>query len=129
LLHLANRGDDSAVPDDKRERTVGVAVTVTGCAGYHPDGARVSPDGAAVLQYSIMRQQKLQSTTGAQRIPPPPPPSRYRYYFYAIYHPSARECVGPLADLNFTLIERESPVLPRDIRGSQLRESIAKSGT
>jgi hypothetical protein len=89
----------------KSERTVGVVVTLTGCDGF-------PPDGAAVLQHSIARQS-----------------SRYRYSFYVVHHPSAKDCAGPLADLNFTLVERESPVLPQDIQGRELRDSIAMSGT
>jgi hypothetical protein len=81
----------------------------------------VYPDGATVLQYSLMRQQKLKGKHS---------PSRYRYYFYVIYPPSARECAEPLADLNLTLVERESPVLIQDIQqGSELREWLPKSGT
>jgi hypothetical protein len=99
-----------ATPDQARgkekPRTVGVAVTVTGCDSF-------PPDGAAVLQYSVMRQQEK---------------SRYKYSFYAIYHPNARKCTLPLADLNFTLLERESPVLPHEIKGSFLREKISKTG-
>jgi hypothetical protein len=95
----------------KKTRTVGVAVTMTGCDGF-------PPDGAAILQYSVMKQQKLQKA------------SRYQYHFYVIYHPEARDCAKHLATLNYTLIERESPVLPHDIReGSELREKITKSGT
>jgi hypothetical protein len=84
--------------------TVGIVVTVTGCDGF-------PPDGAAVLHHSIVRQ-----------------PLRYRYYFYAVYHPSARECAETLADLNFTLLERQSPVTPEEIRGEVLRNTIARGG-
>jgi hypothetical protein len=115
---VAAENDKDARNQEKGTRTVGVAVTVTGCTD-------VFVDGAAVLQYSIMRQQqhnrnkKLRSTSS----------SRYQYHFYVIYHPSARECAEPLKDLNFTLVERESPVLPEDIQGNDLRATIAKSGT
>jgi hypothetical protein len=98
--------------ETKKVRTVAVATTLTGCSGF-------PPDGGAVLQYSVMKHQKLKSM-----------PSRYQYHFYAIYHPSAKECALPLADLNYTLLERDSPVLPQDIRnGSELRDRIAGSGT
>jgi hypothetical protein len=92
-------------------RTVAVVVTITSCDSF-------PPDGVAVLQYSVMKHQK-ELLRG----------SRYRYSFYAIHHPSARACSAPLADLNFTLLERESPVDPKDIRGSLLRSQIAWNGT
>jgi hypothetical protein len=100
--------------ETKPERTVGVVVTFTECK-------RGMTDALPVLQYSIMRQQKLRRLLGS--------PSRYGYHFYVIYHPMAKMCVKPLADLNFTLLERESPVLPHEIRGEHLRTTIAKSGT
>jgi hypothetical protein len=93
------------------QSSVGVVVTLTGCSNF-------PPDGAAVLQYSVLRQQQKER-----------PNSPYRYQFYAIYHPSARSCAEPLADLNFTLMERESPVLPDEIQGRALRDIIATSGT
>jgi hypothetical protein len=96
--------------EGEKTRTVAVTVTLTGCSGY-------PPDGAALLQYSLMKQQRLRST------------SRYQYHYYVIYHPSARDCAKHLANLNYTLIERESPVLPQDIRGKELRERISDSGT
>jgi hypothetical protein len=101
----------SSSPEHEQIRTVGVAVTLTGCKG-------TTGDGAAVLQYSILKQQRRLRL-----------PSRYRYHFYAIHHPTARECAAPLADLNFTLLEREVPVRPQDIRGEFLRENIDKGGT
>jgi hypothetical protein len=110
---------DETKKKSKGARTVGVAVTVTGCSD-------VFADGAAVLQYSVMMMQKRQQQ---QRKKLRSAPSRYQYYYYVIYHPSARKCAEPLKDLNFTLLERESPVLPEDIRGADLRAAIAKSGT
>jgi hypothetical protein len=117
-VQIDGSGGEGAPRDEKRgrARTVGVAVTLTDCGGF-------PPDGAAVVQYSVMRHQQLKSEQAS------PSGSRYRYHFYAIYHPSARECALLLADLNFTLLERESPVLPEDIReGSDLRNDIAASG-
>lgn len=98
-----------SVVDDSPARdpfpTVGVAITITGCSKF-------PLDGAAVLQHSILRL-----------------PSRYKYHFYAIYHPSASACVAPLADLGYTLLERESPVNVSHIEGGFLRDIISKSGT
>jgi hypothetical protein len=115
-VRIEGRDGESAPSDEKRghARTVGVAVTLTDCVGF-------PPDGAAVVQYSVMKHQKLKSLQGS--------PSRYQYHFYAIYHPSAKECALPLADLNYTLLERNSPVFPQDIReGSDLRNDISRSG-
>jgi hypothetical protein len=102
---------DAATSPIFEQSSVGVVVTITGCSNF-------PPDGAAVLQYSVLRQQREER-----------PNSPYRYQFYAIYHPSARACAEPLADLNFTLMERESPVLPHEIKGRALRDVIATSGT
>jgi hypothetical protein len=110
-------GGESEPSDEKggrRGRTVAVAMTITAC-GEDPR------DGAAVAQYSVVKHQELKGKHGS--------PSRYQYHFYALYHPSAKECALLLADLNFTLLERESPVLPEDIReGSDLKNDIAESG-
>ena len=88
--------------------TVGIAVTVTGCSKSFP------LDGAAVLQYSLYRNNSF---------------GRYDYAFYAIYHPTAFECVAPLASLGFALLERETPVNVSEIRGTELRERISGNGT
>jgi hypothetical protein len=86
--------------------TVGVAVTVTGCDPDFP------LDGAAVLRYSLLRHAS----------------ERYSYKFYAIHHPLARDCVRPLAEAGYVLLERETPVNVSSIAGKYLRERMPKSG-
>jgi hypothetical protein len=87
--------------------TVGVAVTITGCAADFP------VDGAAVLRYSLLRHAS----------------NRYQYRFYAIYHPLARNCVEPLSDVGYVLLERDTPVNVSAIEGDYLRRRMPKSGT
>ena len=89
--------------------TIGYAVSVTGC------GSDPLAEGAAVLKHSI----HLASIHGA---------GRYDYKMYAIYHPVAKECVMPLEELGYVLLERNTPVEVADIEGEFLKSRIEKNG-
>lgn len=103
---LPRRSLATAIVDSPQQYiTVGVAVTVTGCSTF-------PLDGAAVLKHSLSRLTSF----------------RYRYQFYAIYHPTASACVGPLASIGYTLLERDSPVNVSTIQGDFLRNHISSSG-
>jgi hypothetical protein len=102
-----NRGQHRQRQEPSEPITVGVAVTVTGCGSTFP------VDGAAVLRHSVLRHAS----------------DRYRYKFYAIYHPQARDCVGALAGVGYELLERDTPVNVSAIRGDYLRGRMPKSGT
>ena len=102
------RGDTNKQEPTHPKITVGIAVTVTGCSKAFP------LDGAAVLQYSLFRNNTF---------------GRYEYAFYAIYHPTAFDCVAPLASLGFALLKRDTPVNVSEIRGTELRERISGNGT
>jgi hypothetical protein len=91
--------------------TIGIASTVTMC------GTDPFYEGAAVLKYSI-EMTSIHGTKGG----------KYDYKFYVMYHPDAKECVLPLKDLGFTLLERPTPVNVSDIEGDVLRERIVKNG-
>lgn len=86
---------------------IAFAVSVTGC------GEDPFSEGAAVLKYSIHKQMAA---------------GKYDYKMFAIYHPDAKECVQPLADLGYELVERETPVKTEEIEGDTLRNKIEKNG-
>ena len=99
-------------PDSKNKPTkVAFAVTVTGC------GSDPITEGAAVLKHSIHRAS-LHGTLGG----------RYDYDMIALYHPSAWSCTAPLAELGYTLMERNVFVRVEDIQGEFLRTHIAQNG-
>ena len=96
--------------DNGRRPTIGVASTVTGCG----DDSFI--DGAAVLKYNL--------DLHSQR-----PESKFNYHSYVFYHPSAKECVLPLKDLGYTLLERPTPIKVEEIRGDgELAERMVKNG-
>jgi len=98
--------------DNQQPTKIAYAVTITGC------GKDPITEGAAVLKHSI----HLVSTQN------PKSNAKYDYQMYAIYHPDGQKCAEPLADLGYTLIERNTPVAVKDIQGDFLRENIEKNG-
>jgi hypothetical protein len=91
-------------------------------------------DGAAVLKYSLdlvtSSSSKPTSTSSSSSTASY---SKYDYQMYIMYHPNATECVAPLKDLGFTLLERDTPIRREDIgKGKEesafLRERIAVNG-
>mmetsp|Transcript_16550 Transcript_16550/g.38036 ORF Transcript_16550/g.38036 Transcript_16550/m.38036 type:complete len:460 (+) Transcript_16550:230-1609(+) len=106
MQQLNNQND---VDNDDRI-TIGVASTVTGC------GSDPFIDGAAILKYSLDV-----SSQGEE--------SKFKYKNYILYHPTAKECVLPLEELGYTLLERQTPVKVEEIGGDGgLRERIVKNG-
>lgn len=107
----------------RKSSKIAYAVTITACPGSQQN--RTEPerpnffveDSAAVLQYSIHRNSRRGHGSG-----------RYDYQMYAIYHPQAAACALPLADLGYTLLQRDTPVKVKDIRSQYLRENIEKGG-
>jgi hypothetical protein len=97
--------------DDDATVTIGVASTVTGCGSDH------FVDGAAVLKYSLDKHRKSHKNN-----------SKYKYKSYIMYHPDATECVLPLQNLGYILLERPTPVNIDEIQGQDLRERIANNG-
>lgn len=87
------------------KQTIAYAVTVTGC------GSDPITEGAAVLQHSIARASQ-----------------RYDFRLFAIVHPSAMSCAAPLADLGYTILQREVFVKVGDIQGDFLRQKIVVNG-
>jgi hypothetical protein len=90
---------------------IAYAVSITGC-GHDP-----ITEGAAVLYHSIHRSSIHGSLNG-----------KYDYMMYAIYHPSAKECAMSLRDLNYTLLERDTPIQVKDIQKEYLRTKIVSNG-
>ena len=90
---------------------IGFAVTITGC------GSDPITEGAAVLKHSI-HLASIHGNLGG----------RYDYVMYAIYHPEAIKCAKTLESLGYTLVERETPVAVKDIKGDFLRSRIEKNG-
>lgn len=110
--NLEDLSDEFVIRSNEPVR-IGVASTITSCG---PESAVA--EGAAVLQYSI----QLTSHQGSKG-------GRYAYDFYILYHPEAKECALPLADLGFSLLETPTPVALEEIReGSILRERISNNG-
>jgi len=107
--NIDNHNHDGGDDDDGRI-TIGVASTITGC------GSDPFVDGAAVLKYSLDVHSKSAE-------------SKYKYKTYIFYHPSAKECVLPLANLGYTLLERPTPIKVEEIGGDGfLRERIVVTG-
>jgi len=101
--HIENGEDDGRL-------TIAVASTVTGC------GSDPFIDGAAVLKYSLDVHSR--SAT-----------SKFKYRTYIFYHPDAKECVLPLGNLGYTLLERSTPIKVEEIGGDGgLRERIVTNG-
>jgi len=101
--HIENGEDDGRL-------TIAVASTVTGC------GSDPFIDGAAVLKYSLDVHSR--SAT-----------SKFKYRTYIFYHPDAKECVLPLGNLGYTLLERSTPIKVDEIGGNGgLRERIVTNG-
>jgi hypothetical protein len=102
--------------------TIGYVVTVTDCG---EDGEFPFPitEGAAVLYYSIQRAHAAAAAaqTDDDAI-------SYDFKVYAVYHPAAAACAQTLAPLNYTLIQRDTPVAVPDIQGDYLRDHIHANG-
>ena len=92
--------------------TIGIASTVTGCGSVDH-----FVDGAAILKYSLDRHSKAHGKIG-----------KYNYKSYILYHPNATECVLPLQNLGYTLLERPTPIDVEEIQGQDLRERIVNNG-
>jgi hypothetical protein len=105
-----DHGIESIDTQNNETITIGVASTITSC------GSEPFVDGAAVLKYSL-ETHSLAHGGG-----------KYNYQLYIMYHPNARECVSPLKNLGFTLLERPTPVNVDRIRGDFLREKIVTNG-
>jgi len=99
------------VVEDANFISIGIASTVTGC------GTEPFTEGAAVLKHSI----EMTSIHGTKH-------GKYDYKFYIMYHPNATECVLPLRELGFVLLERPTPINVSDIQGDVLRERIVHNG-
>ena len=102
---IESRDTGSIVP------VIGYAVSVTGC------GDDPLVEGAAVLKHAI----HLTSIHGNMG-------GKYDYKMHAIYHPNAKPCSMPLAELGYELLERNTPVAVSDIEGDFLRSKIEKNG-
>ena len=89
------------------EKTIGWAVTITGC------GSDPITEGAAVLKHAI-HLTSIRGNLGG----------RYDYKMYAFYHPDGEACALTLKDLGYELVRRETPVAVQDIEGKFLRERI-----
>ena len=94
--------------------TIGIASTISNC------GPDPFTEGAAVLKYSIDLTSASSSSSQSG--------GKYDYEFYIMYHPDALQCVLPLQDLGFHLLERPTPVNVSDIQGDILRERIENNG-
>jgi hypothetical protein len=110
-LASIRKGNVPTTTTAKVVHTIAFAVSITGC------GADPITEGAAVLQHSIHRASIHGSLGGS-----------YDYQMYAIYHPDAITCAQPLAELGYTLLERNTPVAVADIRGENLRTKIESNG-
>ena len=92
--------------------TIAYAVSVTGC------GTDPLSEGAAVLAHSIHQASVRQKGSNA----------RYDYKMYAIVHPDGMKCGSQLAELGYTVLQRETPVAVKDIEGEFLRTHIEANG-
>lgn len=95
--------------DTTPSSAIAYVASVTGC------GSDSLVDGAAVLKHSI----HLSSIHGI---------GRYDYKMYAIVTPEAMSCAAPLANIGYTIIQRDTPVAVDDIQGEFLRGRIQSNG-
>lgn len=109
-------GSDSG--SDENIITIGVASTVTGC------GSDPFIDGAAVLKHSLDIHSAKNNNKKNSKFK-----SKYIYDNIIFYHPNASECVIPLKNLGYILLERPTPINVDEIQGdSGLRERIVVTG-
>ena len=90
---------------------IGFFISITAC------GNPLLIDGAAVLKHSI-HLASIHSDNGG----------KYDYRAHAIYSPDTRDCVAPLAELGYHLVERPVPVKVEEIQGDFLRSRIESNG-
>ena len=94
---------------------VGYVISLTGCPKGTDDPLI---DGAAVLKHSIHLNSHANPESG----------SRYGYKMYAIVHPDAIDCAGPLFDIGYDLLIRDVPVPVDEIKGDFLRTKVVDNG-
>ena len=114
-----NNNNDYGSGSDENIITIGVASTVTQC------GSDPFIDGAAVLKYSLdIHSAKNNNNKKNSKFK-----SKYIYDNIILYHPNATECVLPLKNLGFILLERPTPINVDEIQGDGgLRERIGVTG-
>ena len=113
-----NNNNDYGSGSDENIITIGVASTVTQC------GSDPFIDGAAVLKYSLDIHSAKNNDTKNSKFK-----SKYIYDNIILYHPNATECVLPLKNLGFILLERSTPINIDEIQGDGgLRERIGVTG-
>ena len=113
-----NNNNDYGSGSDENIITIGVASTVTQC------GSDPFIDGAAVLKYSLDIHSAKNNKKKNSKFK-----SKYIYDNIILYHPNATECVLPLENLGFILLERPTPINVDEIQGDGgLRERIGVTG-
>ena len=113
-----NNNNDYGSGSDENTITIGVASTVTQC------GSDPFIDGAAVLKYSLDIHSAKNNNKKNNKFK-----SKYIYDNIILYHPNATECVLPLKNLGFILLERPTPINVDEIQGDGgLRERIGVTG-
>ena len=113
-----NNNNDYGSGSDENIITIGVASTVTQC------GSDPFIDGAAVLKYSLDIHSAKNNNKKNSKFK-----SKYIYDNIILYHPNATECVLPLKNLGFILLERPTPINIDEIQGDGgLRERIGVTG-
>lgn len=98
--------------DPNTPTIIAYAVTLSGCNPHES-----LSDGAAVLRHSIALQSY-----------PLHPSSRYGFAMYALVHPNAMHCSNELSRVGYQILERDTPVQLKDIKGEFLRENVSKNG-
>ena len=97
----------------KPTATIAYAISLIKCGDKQSTPAGLV-DAALVTRHSIHLQSFRNPASG----------SRYDYNMYAIVHKDAEECSGVLKDAGFTIVVKDPPIQPSEIKGEYLKKKI-----
>jgi len=95
--------------------TIAYAVSLVKCGDKQSSPAGLV-DAALVMRHSIHLQSFRNPASG----------SRYDYNMYAIVHRDAVNCSNVLEEAGFTIVVKDPPIQPSEIKGEHLRKNIHK---
>ena len=102
----------------KSENTIAYAVSITSCVLNERNRLI---DGAAVLKHSIHLNSIDNHKNNNNG-------SKFSYEMFAFVHPDANDCTPHLQQLGYTVMIKETPVDPTQIKGAFYKEHVVKSG-
>lgn len=101
--------------ESKPTATVAYAISLIKCGDKQSTSAGLV-DAALVMRHSIHLQSWRNPESG----------SKYDYNMYAIVHRDAVECSSVLENAGFTIVVKDPPIQPSEIKGDHLKNSIHK---